>query len=159
MPVMDGLSATRALRALPRFEALPIIAATANAATADMERTRACRHERPHCQAAAGGAAVADAVALAGTFGERITGPSRCRACRYQPQPPPARPAHQRRSRCSCRAPVFDVALLRDWQESITTARLLPLIAQFVPGLRTARRTHHRSRPGPPMGSPAPPSA
>lgn len=41
MPVMDGLSATRALRQNPRFAALPIIAMTANAAQQDTERTRA----------------------------------------------------------------------------------------------------------------------
>ncbi|GAB2910773.1 ATP-binding protein [Paralcaligenes ginsengisoli] len=36
MPVMDGLSATRALRANPRFLALPIIAMTANASARDV---------------------------------------------------------------------------------------------------------------------------
>ena len=41
MPVMDGLSATRALRQNPRFAALPIIAMTANATHQDIERTRA----------------------------------------------------------------------------------------------------------------------
>ncbi|MDA8444387.1 hybrid sensor histidine kinase/response regulator [Paracidovorax valerianellae] len=41
MPVMDGLSATRALRQDARFAQLPIIAMTANAARQDIERTRA----------------------------------------------------------------------------------------------------------------------
>ena len=37
MPVMDGLSATRALRALPQWRELPIVAMTANATHADIE--------------------------------------------------------------------------------------------------------------------------
>ncbi|RQO61779.1 histidine kinase [Paucibacter sp. KBW04] len=37
MPVMDGLAATRAIRALPRFAQLPIIAMTANAMQHDKE--------------------------------------------------------------------------------------------------------------------------
>lgn len=41
MPVMDGLTATRRLRAQARFAALPVIAMTANAAPHDIERTRA----------------------------------------------------------------------------------------------------------------------
>ncbi|GKS87695.1 response regulator [Acidovorax sp. SUPP2539] len=41
MPVMDGLTATRALRQDPRFAHLPVIAMTANAARQDIERTRA----------------------------------------------------------------------------------------------------------------------
>jgi CheY-like chemotaxis protein len=41
MPVMDGLTATRAIRALPRPDAqtIPILAMTANAYTDDMRRT------------------------------------------------------------------------------------------------------------------------
>ncbi|NIC39495.1 response regulator, partial [Aquabacterium sp. A08] len=38
MPVMDGLQATRALRAEPRWQALPVIAMTANAMAQDRQR-------------------------------------------------------------------------------------------------------------------------
>src|SRR5262249_8820734 len=38
MPVMDGVSATRAIRAQPRFEHLPIVAMTANAMEQDRNR-------------------------------------------------------------------------------------------------------------------------
>jgi signal transduction histidine kinase/FixJ family two-component response regulator/HPt (histidine-containing phosphotransfer) domain-containing protein/HAMP domain-containing protein len=40
MPIMDGLTATRQLRAQPRFAALPIVAMTANATARDIERSR-----------------------------------------------------------------------------------------------------------------------
>jgi len=40
MPVMDGLSATRAIRAMPQFASLPIIAMTANAFDDDRQRCR-----------------------------------------------------------------------------------------------------------------------
>ena len=38
MPVMDGLAATRAIRAQPRFEHLPVVAMTANAMEEDRRR-------------------------------------------------------------------------------------------------------------------------
>lgn len=41
MPHMDGISATKALRQMPGFEYLPIIAMTAYAGVQDMERTQA----------------------------------------------------------------------------------------------------------------------
>ena len=37
MPVMDGLAATRAIRAMPRFASLPIVAMTANAMQSDRD--------------------------------------------------------------------------------------------------------------------------
>ena len=42
MPLMDGLDAARAIRALPREDAktVPIIALTANAAESDVQQTR-----------------------------------------------------------------------------------------------------------------------
>ena len=38
MPVMDGLTATRLLRAMPQFDRLPVIAMTANAMAADRQQ-------------------------------------------------------------------------------------------------------------------------
>lgn len=40
MPVMDGLTATRHIRADPRWQALPVIAMTAHATSEDQEQTR-----------------------------------------------------------------------------------------------------------------------
>ena len=38
MPVMDGIEATKVIRADPRFETLPIVAMTANAMAVDRDR-------------------------------------------------------------------------------------------------------------------------
>ena len=42
MPVMDGYTATKRLRAMPEYHDLPIIALSANAMTQDVERSLAC---------------------------------------------------------------------------------------------------------------------
>ena len=101
---------------------------TANATPADMERTRACGMNDHIAKPLLEAPLWQNAIALAGTAGERITGPS---TGHRTPPPAPRTQPDQRKSRCSM-APVFDVALLQDLQQSITTARLLPLIAQFV---------------------------
>ena len=41
MPVMDGLAATRAIRLLPQFQSLPIIAMTANVMDSDRDQCTA----------------------------------------------------------------------------------------------------------------------
>lgn len=128
MPVMDGLSATRALRTLPRFEALPIIAMTANASTADVERTRASGMNdhiaKPLLEAP-----------LWHTLSRwLVPSPSAVPAARTPEAAPladvPQAPA--RAASAEAPPPAFDAGLLRDLQESIPPARLLPLIAQFV---------------------------
>ncbi len=40
MPVLDGYAATKALRAIPQFQQLPVIAMTANVMAADIEKAR-----------------------------------------------------------------------------------------------------------------------
>jgi len=41
LPIMDGLEATRLIRAMPEMQAIPIIAVTAHALSADEARARA----------------------------------------------------------------------------------------------------------------------
>lgn len=57
MPVMDGFSATRAIREMDRPDAktIPIIAMTASAFEEDAQRCHESGHERPYSQAAANG--------------------------------------------------------------------------------------------------------
>ena len=50
MPLMDGYSATRAIRALPGWEQVPILALTASAFRGGQEGERIGRHERLHPQ-------------------------------------------------------------------------------------------------------------
>ncbi|PIF93167.1 signal transduction histidine kinase [Acidovorax sp. 62] len=139
MPVMDGLSATRALRALPRFEALPIIAMTANASTADVERTRACGMN-DH---------IAKPLLEAPLWHTLSRWLAKARNTRAPSPPPPPAPATQpsnslapapvvvaespqTSTATSTTTAVFDAALLQDLQDTIPTARLLPLIDQFI---------------------------
>ncbi|RLJ38336.1 ATP-binding protein [Acidovorax sp. 106] len=158
MPVMDGLSATRALRALPRFEALPIIAMTANASTADVERTRACgmndhiakplleaplwhtlsrwlanaRSTRPSSPPAPQPTAEATLPAQPLAPGFTTPAPSHpvAEVSALATEPPSAPSNAPGASDAS--TPVFDAALLQDLQDTIPTARLLPLIDQFI---------------------------
>ena len=53
MPVLNGLDATKAIRAMDRPDAktIPIFAMTANAFADDEERSREVRHERAHRRA------------------------------------------------------------------------------------------------------------
>ena len=141
MPVMDGLSATRALRALPRFEALPIIAMTANASTADVERTRACGMN-DHIAKPLLEAPLWHTLSrwLANARSPRAPSPPPITAPATQPSISPA-PAPavavavespQASTATSTTTAVFDAALLQDLQDTIPTARLLPLIDQFI---------------------------
>ena len=60
MPEMDGLEATRAIRQLPEWQGVPIIAMTANAFEEDRQACRSGGHERLHRQAGFPAGAVFD---------------------------------------------------------------------------------------------------
>ncbi|MCW5208336.1 response regulator [Desulfobulbus sp. US2] len=45
MPVMDGYTACRAIRKLPQYKDLPVIALTANVLSTDQEKKQRGRHE------------------------------------------------------------------------------------------------------------------
>ncbi|AYM97864.1 response regulator [Acidovorax sp. 1608163] len=139
MPVMDGLSATRALRALPRFEALPIIAMTANASTADVERTRACGMNdhiaKPLLEAPLWHTLsrwLANARSTRAPSPQPITAPATQPSISTAPAPVAAVEIPQASTAASTTTTVFDASLLQDLQDTIPTARLLPLIDQFI---------------------------
>jgi CheY-like chemotaxis protein len=137
MPVMDGLSATRALRALPRFEALPIIAMTANASTADVERSRACGMN-DHIAKPLLEAPLWHTLSrwLAKARNTRAPSPPLIPSPATQPPispaPAPVVVAESPQTSTATSTTVFDAALLQDLQDTIPTARLLPLIDQFI---------------------------
>ncbi len=139
MPVMDGLSATRALRALPRFEALPIIAMTANASTADVERTRACGMNdhiaKPLLEAPLWHTLsrwLANACSTRAPSPPPITAPATQHSISPAPAPVAAVESSHASTAASTATAVFDASLLQDLQDTIPTARLLPLIDQFI---------------------------
>ncbi|BEU94904.1 response regulator [Acidovorax sp. DW039] len=141
MPVMDGMTATRMLRSMPRFEALPIIAMTANATSADVERTRACGMNdhiaKPLLEAplwhtlsrwlaqtpAAPPPPALAAPATQATATPAASHPTLTPSAPLPEPPPPPSPGAER---------VFEAESLQDLQASIPPARLIPLITQFV---------------------------
>jgi CheY-like chemotaxis protein len=81
MPVLGGLEATRALRALPQWQTRPIVALTANAFDEDRQACKAGLDERLHRQADGRQRSLLDPAALAGRRrfaeprrGRRLTG-------------------------------------------------------------------------------------
>lgn len=108
MPVLDGLSATRRLRQLPGFEALPVLAMTAHALA----------EERAQCLAAGMQGHIAKPLDVARLVRELQ---------RYRP-PPPATPV----------APILDMAVgLRqfDGQTMLYRRTLQSFTAQYADGL------------------------
>jgi signal transduction histidine kinase/DNA-binding response OmpR family regulator/HPt (histidine-containing phosphotransfer) domain-containing protein len=91
MPHMDGYDATRAIRALPRFASLPIIAMTANAFPEDRER----------CMAAG----MNDHLSKPLDVGRLYAKLAQWLGCGAEPELPPATPAH----------PLGDADAVIDW--------------------------------------------
>ena len=90
MPELDGLAATRALRADPRFRTIPIIAMTANAMKVDLDACLAAGNERSRHQADRPPGAPRDAPPLAALSSERASLAPRRRRTRGRSSPMPA---------------------------------------------------------------------
>jgi len=118
MPVMDGLTAARALRETPRFAHLPIIAMTANATPRDIERTREAGMNdhltKPVLESA-----------LWATLSRWLVPGAAPTAPRFIPAAIPVHAAPGARA-------DFDPSFVQDMRHSLPPARLQGLLQQFA---------------------------
>jgi len=118
MPVMDGLTAARALREAPRFAHLPIIAMTANATPRDIERTREAGMNdhltKPVLESA-----------LWATLSRWLVPGAGPAAPRFIPAAIPVHAAPGARAE-------FDPSFVQDMRHSLPLARLQGLLQQFA---------------------------
>ncbi|SFD80877.1 hybrid sensor histidine kinase/response regulator [Paracidovorax konjaci] len=122
MPVMDGLTATRRLRAQARFATLPVIAMTANAAPQDIERTRSAGMDDHLSKPVLEGALWA--VLTRWLAPEAATAPAATAAPRA-PEPVPD-------AQAVAALPAFDAAAVRELQDLLPADRLAALRERFI---------------------------
>ncbi len=127
MPVMDGLTATRRLRAQARFAALPVIAMTANAAPQDIERTRAAGMD-DHLPKP-----VLEGPLWAALTRWIVAPPSGRAAVTAPPWPSPSEGIPMRATLQEVlRLPVFDTAPLKEWAGLLAAGQADRLRERFV---------------------------